>query len=197
MWPAAECSALAHREPSGTHPRDRLPILWVSLAQSPSLKVDPTLASTPTKSLTVTKAKWSRSGAPASSPTAGENSGQGSLLRRASLSLWEGLALTAFTRIGLRHKRAHRRRREQAEFWPPRAYPLLWSMPPLLSASCFRPYHRYLMSPGRLPNQAMAAGRCRFHPMWGMQQLAFAGSNQTENRPDRSTPKSYERKHHG
>src|SRR5215204_409689 len=90
MWPAAECSALAHREPSGTHPRDRLPILWVSLAQSPSLKVDPTFASTPTKSLTVTKAKWSRSGAPASSPTAGENSGQGSLLRRASLSLsWE------------------------------------------------------------------------------------------------------------
>src|SRR5687767_7751276 len=76
MWPAAECSALAHREPSGTHPRDRLPILWVSLAQSPSLKVDPTLASTPTKSLTVTKAKWSRSGAPASSPMAGENSGQ-------------------------------------------------------------------------------------------------------------------------
>src|SRR5215213_2006904 len=104
MWPAAECSALAHREPSGTHPRDRLPILWVSLAQSPSLKVDPTLASTPTKSLTVIKQYGLAEALLRPHPRQVKNSGQGSLLRSASLSLWEGLASTAFTRIGLRHK---------------------------------------------------------------------------------------------
>jgi hypothetical protein len=34
-----------------------------------------------------------------------------------------------------------------------------------------------------------------FHPIWGMRQLAFPGSNQMENNPNDRT--SHERNHHG